>query len=406
MARKDPKGRVLKKGESYHKDKKLYMYRWTDRLGERQCTYAATLNELRQKELEIVQELSLGVSRKKITLNQQIEKYLKVKTSLANSTKENYQYYYEHDLKESILGNMLLSDILKSDILLFYKEKHDKGYKNGTIHILHKIIHPALELAVDDKIIISNPSKGCMKEYSKEGEKKYALTLEQEEEFLQRILMRKYIKKQYPFYGIMLQTGLRISEVIGLTWNDVDMTKKEISINHQMHYRKKDGKVRFYCTDETKTESGIRVIPMTDRVYRLFKEQRKIWFEIDRDSEYEVDGYSNFVFLSYATGRPLYHTRVREQLDAIVEMNKERDVQLPHISPHILRHTACTRYAEAGLDVKAIQYLMGQTDIKTTMKVYNHVDQSRAQRALSKFEEWSKKNADSTPILHQFGVKA
>lgn len=83
----------------------------------------------------------------------------------------------------------------------------------------------------------------------------------------------------------------------------------------------------------------------------------------------------------------IYNARLR----AIVAMNKEREIQLPHISPHILRHTAATRLAESGCDIKVMQYLLGQTDIRTTMRVYNYVDSERVKREIEKLENMRSK---------------
>ena len=61
-------------------------------------------------------------------------------------------------------------------------------------------------------------------------------------------------------------------------------------------------------------------------------------------------------------------------------------LKLPNISPHILRHTSCCRLAESGCDIKVIQYILGHTDIRTTMRVYNHVDSERIKREFDKIE--------------------
>lgn len=382
--RKDKNGKVLKKGES-QKKKNLYMYRWTDANGERNCCYANSLEKLREKEKEIEMEIMQGISRKTITLNEQIETYLKVKTNLAKATRSNYQYYYEHSIKESRLGNMKVIDIKKSDILMFYKKYSDEGYSAGTIKILQRIIRPALQLACDDNIILKNPANGCTKDYSTELEVKYALTFEEEKEFLERIKNRPRMKRYSPMYEIMLKTGLRISEAIGLTWDDVDMEERAIDINHQVQWRTVDNEFIIYAS-KTKTNAGTRVIPMTDEVYKLFLEQRKVWFATTKDTEFEVDGYKNFVFVSHVTGRCMNHNNVRRMLRTIVAMNNDREVQLPNISPHILRHTAATRLAEAGCDIKVMQYLLGHTDIRTTMRVYNHVDSERVKREIEKLQ--------------------
>lgn len=384
--RKDKKGKVLKKGESQVRNN-LYKYRWTNELsGKREVIYANTLEQLREKEKEIEKEILQGIFRADTSLNQQIEIYLKTKTKLAKSTKSNYKYYYEHSIKDNRIGKMKVSDIRKSDILLFYKECSDSGYSAGTIKILQRIIRPALQLACDDNLILKNPANDCTKDYSTDLEKKYALTFEEEKEFLERVQNRPRMKRYYPMYAIMLKTGLRISEAIGLTWNDVNMNKREININHQVQWRTVDNEYVLYAS-KTKTDAGTRVIPMTDEVYKLFLEQRKVWFSTTKANNFEVDGYKDFVFISHVTGKCMNHNNVRRMLRTIVAMNNEREIQLPHISPHILRHTAATRLAESGCDIKVMQYLLGQTDIRTTMRVYNHVDSERVKREFEKLNE-------------------
>lgn len=397
--RKDRSGKVLKKGESQRKDN-TYMYRWVNRDGSRGCIYARTLNELREQEEDIEREIAMGVSRKTYSLNEQIERYLKTKAALADSTKENYKYYYNHVIKGSQLGKARISDIRKSDILLFYNTLSEQGLSVGTIKIIHKIIRPALQLACDDNVIVKNPADGCTKEYTEDMEKKYALTFEEEKEFLDRIESRPRMKRYRPMYAILLKTGLRISEAVGLTWDDVDMEKRELHVNHQVQYRKVQGEMKLYANN-TKTSAGNRTIPMTDELYSLFAEQRKVWMMTKKCPDFEVDGYKNFVFISHMTGKCMNHSNIRRMMKKIVDMNSGREIQLPNVSPHILRHTACCRFAESGCDLKVLQYLMGQTDIRITMGVYNHVDLGRVKRELDKLKNLEERAEKFTPKFTQ-----
>lgn len=213
--RKDNRGRILKTGESQRKDK-TYMYRWTDQQKQRHCIYDNTLEGLRKQEEQIQLDILQGIKRDNVTLNQMIERYFSTKSSLASSTYENYLYYYNHSIKNDVIGMTKVTNIRKSDLLLYFSKKsNEDGYSNGTIHILNKIIHPALQLAVDDDIIRKNPADGCMKEYQQDSEIKYALSLEEENEFLQRIQVRPRMKRYYPFFAIMLYTGIRISDADG-----------------------------------------------------------------------------------------------------------------------------------------------------------------------------------------------
>lgn len=279
---------------------------------------------------------------------------------------------------------------------------HDEGYSSGTIKILQRIIRPALQLAVDDDLIRKNPADGCMKEYTEPMEKRYALTIEQEQEFFDRLLSGTCRKRLYTLFAFMIRTGLRISEALGLTWDDVDFKNRTIDINHQLQYRTIKKKTHYYI-DTPKTKAGNRIIPMTDEVYSLLLSQREYWMSIDKDYDFNVDGYKNFVFTSYRTGRCLYPIGIRRCMREIVAQNPDRKIQLPDITPHILRHTACTRMAEAGYDIKVTQYILGQTDIRVTMQVYNHVNAERIKKTVDKIKvEFT---PISTPILHQTSEK-
>lgn len=122
----------------------------------------------------------------------------------------------------------------------------------------------------------------------------------------------------------------------------------------------------------------MRKIPMDDRVYAAFLHQREIWNNNKKIKDFHVGPYTNFVFLSKRSGVILDENLLRSQLRRLVNRyNQTREIKLPAISPHILRHTACTRFCEAGLDIKVVQYLMGHSDIRTTMRIYNHTNPER-----------------------------
>ena len=78
-----------------------------------------------------------------------------------------------------------------------------------------------------------------------------------------------------PMILVMIGTACRVGEVCGLTWSDVDMKGRTVNINHQLSYEKVNGRAAYYITTP-KTESGNRVLPMTDQVYRAFAEQKKL----------------------------------------------------------------------------------------------------------------------------------
>ena len=375
MKRKSSNGITLKSGE-YEKKEGGFIYRWTDAKGNRHSVGAKTLNELRKKEQIALEEKVRGVSRTSNTLYEQVQMYLSTKVTLAKSTRANYEYYLEHSIKNASIGKIRISDLKSSDILKFYAElTKNQGYSAGTIKILHKLIHPALDMAVKDRLIYNNVSEGCVKDYAEEAEKKYALSQEEKEEFMARVGDRQpcYL----PFVQFLFATGVRLSEAIGLTWDDIVETEKikYISINHQIQYRRIDGKVIQYAS-ETKTSSGKRRIPITPEVAEILARQRDINCEIQIPEYYEVDGYRNFVFLSQE-GMCLNHNTIRSMMTRLSKDRKEYPVSIRHVSPHICRHTYVTEMATKGCDLKVLQALVGQKDLRVTYTVYNHLDNNR-----------------------------
>lgn len=392
--RRDKKGRLLKANE-YQRENGIYEYKFTDADGIRRSVYSWRLTQadsipsgkrldqpLRDKEREIEQKLNEGIlfSNTKICMNILFSTYMEIK-HFANSTAENYKYMW-HRFVEKTLGKKPLNRLRKSDILTFYSAQRKNGLADGTIQMLHKMIHPVLQMAVEDHLIKENPSDGCCREYTEPLHTKVALTKEEVEIFMNCV--KKYHSRQrYDLlFRILLGTACRIGEVVGLTWNDVDMDQRILRIDHVMLYRKKDGKTQFYVK-ETKTKSGIRIIPMTKDVYNCFCELKELNFH----SAVIVDGYKDFVFTSL-NGKPLYPASINNVLYKIVGRYNAtaEENKLPPISNHIFRHTGCTRMAEAEVDINTLQYIMGHRNPKMILKVYDHVSLERVRTQMEKLD--------------------
>ena len=375
--RKDNKGRNLRTGESQRRDGR-YEYKYIACNGKRKTIYSLDLAELREKERQIQRDLEDGINAEyaKRTLNRQFEYYLQTKLKLRDTTLETYRYMWGIAIKDSPLGEMEIGKIKKSNILKVYATLSKKGYKNGTIQDIHNILHPTLQLAVDDAVIRSNPCKGCTDEYrKKDAKEKEALTLEEQNtmfEFMEGSIYAIYI----PMIKFMIGTACRCSEMTGLTWEDVDMKERTISINHQLIYKVMDGQTR-YVLHEPKTKKGKRVIPMTRDVYDALHEQKKLQLALGTFCNEEVCGLKGFVFTN-RNARPIISGNVNDILRRLVNKcnenerkkaeNEGREArELPHISAHTLRHTGCTRMAECGVDVKTLQYIMGHESIETTI---------------------------------------
>lgn len=385
MARKDSKGRNLRIGESQRKDGS-YMYRYIDsRSGCRQTAYAKDLPELRIKEKQIEKDLDDSIltenAAKKLTVNALFYRYMDTK-ELSDTTRINYIKMWDNHVKDTF-GNMKVIQLLPSHVRAFYARLSRVGYSYSTIKFIHTLLSPALEMAVDDDIIRKNPAKNALsRDYGKQPEEKEILTMEQQEKLFSLIQESNVYNIYAPMFTVLLETGLRCGELIGLTWADVDMTERELSVNHQLIYKDWGEGYGFRAT-APKTRAGIRTIPFTDSVHKAFADQRKINFMLGRHSTEEIDGYSDFIFLA-RTGRPLMPSAVNNVIYNVIdaynkeEARKAKDEHrkaelLPRISAHNLRHTACSNMARQGMNIKVLQYLMGHAHSDVTMDVYNHI---------------------------------
>lgn len=399
-ARKDNKGRALRKGESQRSQDNRYVYTYTNPLGKRCYIYAVTLQELRDKEAQLMRDQLDGLdlyTAGVADLNFLVDRYLTTKNNIATSTYANYRYMYDHFCKDGF-GKRKIADIKYSDILYFYLGLIDDGIKVKTVESLHCVLHPAFDLAVRDDIIRKNPSNGVISEIKKRQGRKQkvnrALTYEQQTELMNYITDHPLYDIWRPLFTVLLGTGCRIGEICGLRWQDVDLENRVIDINHSMTYFRRGKKAPYtfeFKFEPPKTKAGVRKIPMLDDVYDVLKELYDEQCE-DGFSKLKVDGATGFIFIN-RNGNLYKHTAIDHSIRRIVNNHNAEEVVkakkenrepiiLPFFSCHTFRHTFCTRFCENETNVKVIQAVMGHADIKTTMDIYAEVTETKKQEAM------------------------
>lgn len=241
--RKDNRGRVLKEGESQRKDG-TYDYRWRTTGGKRHSVYARTLEELREKELAILRDKSDGIraEAKNVTLNDIFEMWEGLKKGLKDNTFRNYVYMYNQFVYPDF-GKSKVMQLKRSDIRRFYNMLSDeRQLKIATIDNIHTVLHQVLDLAVEDEYLRNNPSDNALKELKQshnfDMEKRMALTLEEQKIFIRFLEENKRYTHWKPIFEVMLGTGLRVGEITGLRWDDVDFESRIIDVNHTLVYYK------------------------------------------------------------------------------------------------------------------------------------------------------------------------
>lgn len=401
--RKDKDRVALRKGES-QRSNGGYDFRWTGEDGKRHSIYAKTLEELRiQEELIAKDRLDrVKVEARYVVLNDVFKLWKQLKRGLKDNTFQNYLYMYGMFV-EPMLGKKRIATLVKSDIKRFYNTLVDeRGLSITTVDNVHSVLHQVLNMAVDDNYIRHNPADNVLKELKqareKEGDKRRALTMQQQGDFLSYIKGTKKNLHWYPVFAVMLGTGLRVGEATGLRWCDIDLEKGLISVNHTLAYYKHSERGCYCNIHTTKTAAGNRVIPMTRDVKEAFFLERKNQQKAKLCSRAVIDGYSDFIFINrygdcqhQGTLNKALRRIIRDYNDEILTEGKSSDRLLPYFSCHILRHTFATRMCEAGVNIKVIQETLGHADIATTLNIYTDVTREFQQTEFSALEAYLEK---------------
>lgn len=401
--RKDNKNRVLKEGE-YQRANGTFEYKWRDKRGKRHSIYAKTLEELRDKELDVLRDALDGIrsDRNDLTINDLYYLWLQLKRGLKDNTFQNYKYMYMQFV-EPDFGHTKIVDLKRTDVRAFYNMLADERHlKTSTIDSIHTVLHQVLELGVEDDYLRYNPSDNALKELKKahnnDSAKRRALTLPEQELFESFLKQQGQYNRWYPIFVVMLWTGLRVGEITGLRWCDIDLEEETININHTLVYYNK-GKVEgcAFAVNTPKTEAGKRTIPMLPKVKEAFLLEKKYQQECELQCKAVVDGYTDFIFIN-RFGNVQHQGTLNKALRRIIrdcnyevldkEQKEDKQVILPRFSNHSLRHTFTTRMCEAGVNIKAMQDILGHADAETTMDIYAEATKDLKRSEMINFEEY------------------
>ncbi|EOU1503410.1 tyrosine-type recombinase/integrase [Clostridium perfringens] len=400
--RKDNKNRVLKEGE-YQRASGTYEFKWRDKKGVRHSISASTLEKLREKELDVLRDALDGVRADKndLTINDLYNLWIQLKRGLKNNTFSNYKYMYKQFV-EADFGRTRIADLKRTDVRAFYNHLADaQNLKASTIDSIHTVLHQVLELGVEDDYLRYNPSDNALKELKKahnhDSEKKRALTVPEQELFEAFLYEQGQYHRWYSIFIVMLWTGMRVGEITGLRWCDIDLEEETISVNHTLVYfsRGKEEGCSF-AINTPKTEAGKRIIPMLPKVKEAFLLEKQYQEECGLKCEAVVDGYTDFIFIN-RFGNVQHQGTLNKALKRIIrdcnyevldKAQNKNTVTLPRFSNHSLRHTFTTRMCEKGVNLKAMQDILGHADAKTTMDIYAEATMDLKRAELIGFQEY------------------
>ena len=379
--RRDSRGRVLRNGEIQTPDGR-YRYKYIDAFGDIRYVYSWRLDKndripagkkmeasLREKEKQIAADIFDKIIPEGggLTVTELVEKYISLKTGVRPTTEAGYKTVLNLLRKEKF-GEERIDRVKISDAKqwLIQLQKNGRGF--STIRTIRGILRPAFQMAVDDDLIRKNPfGFELATVIYNDSVTREALTREQERRFLKFVKEDSHFRKYYDGIYILFHTGLRISEFVGLTRKDIDFENGKINVDHQLQRYAEIG----YQIVEPKTESGVRQVPMTPEVAECF---RKIIKNRKKPkAEPMIDGYTGFLYLD-KNGMPMVALHWEKYFKHICEKyNKIYRVQMPKVTPHVCRHTFCSKMAAARMNPKTLQYIMGHSDIGVTLNTYTHL---------------------------------
>ena len=215
--RKDSKGRVLQKGESQRKLDGMYIYTYVNPYGKRCYVYSKDLFTLREKEQELIKAQMDGLDYYvggHATINMTFDRYMSTKHNLRETTRSNYLYMFNRFIRADF-GNKFLTEVKYTDVKLFYYHLlNEKDIAINTLDTIHTVLHPIFDMAVRDDIIRKNPTDGVLAEIKRNSGKnkgiRHALTIEQQQAFMDTIRTFPEYYHWYPLFATLLGTGMRI----------------------------------------------------------------------------------------------------------------------------------------------------------------------------------------------------
>ena len=353
--RRDSKGRILHTGESQRTDGK-YLYKYVDAFGNTKYVYAWRLTptdptpkgkrekpSLRELEQQIRRDIEDGIDStgKKMTLCQLYAKQNAQRANVKKSTQKQREQLMRL-LKEDKLGARSIDTIKLSDAKEWALRMKDKGFSYNTINNHKRSLKASFYIAIQDDCVRKNPFDFKLSEVLENDTKeKVALTEGQEQALLSFIKTDNVYHKYYFIHEVVV-------------------------IDHQLLKSKEQG----YYIETPKTKSGTRQVPLSKETIQAFQRVIK---KRPKAKPFVIDGRSNFLFVNQK-GKPKVAIDYSTLFVRMVKKyNKHhKDNPLPHITPHTLRHTFCTRLASKNMNPKDLQYIMGHSNISITMNWYAH----------------------------------
>lgn len=392
---KDLKGRELPKGIYQRKDGRYEARALIN--GIKIQLYNFNLKELKVEFEKRKEEAKQGVDKKlsNITLDEWFEEWFtrykvpKIKETSITPMKTKYRANFGR-----LIGNMKVAEIRNMDIQDVINTMQREGKATSSMRDALGRVRECLESAKNNRIISENPCFDITVPWENVTKERRFLSQEEQNRFLQQVENNWYKEMFY----IMFLTGMRIGEVGGLKWEDVDFKNKCININRSLSCQYESG-VKTVRLTAPKTHNSYRKIPFMGEAEEMFLSQKKKQEKIKKElgKRYRSDGeFLDLVFVT-SMGSPVFRHHAEKEVKKVVKAINEQEAfdsvreqreprYFEDLYPHAIRHTFCSRCFQLNMNPKVVQKLMGHQHYSTTIDIYTHVMQDDIDSEVCKLE--------------------
>lgn len=361
------------------------VYLGRDETGRKQYKniYAKTPSELKEKEAEIRQQLGRGldVLSRRDSFEQWADDWLRVKESAGITSRQMDNYRHAVKVWKQELQGYEIGEIRSDDIERVLLQLVGEGYAKRTVDLYRSTIRQIMRRAVGRVIAVNPESQVELTASGRQTQQRRALT-EEEQQWIWNTPHRAQ-----PVAVIMMLSGLRRGELAALTWNDIDLNQRTISVNKVIEYSSNGvPTLRHY----TKSDAGIRVVDIPQRLADYLAGMPQGNALVIHTVNGRVMTPSAWVKLWQSYMRLLnkkYGTSTLNQHTS-KPGPKALEMTIPNITLHWLRHTFCTLLYLSGVDVVQACAQMGHADVSTTLRIYTHLDAIHKRKSVDKLDAY------------------